>query len=142
MRSQDGGRAWEYLATISEADDEASLMQLSDGRLLAVMRHNFGPDQPGGCQRPAGVVGVGVGTEEVACAFRQAFSHDDVCPPTSQRRQHVPLGLTLRRLLGVGPGPDLDALLSHAQPRAGAAPLRDAGDTRAAQRRLPAHRRP
>ena len=83
MRSQDGGRAWEYLATISEADDEASLMQLSDGRLLAVMRHNFGPDQPGGCQHPAAGVGVraGVGTEEVACAFRQAFSRDDVCPP-------------------------------------------------------------
>ena len=44
--TQDGGRMWQYRATVSEADDEAFVTKLEDGRLLSIMRHNFGAKQP------------------------------------------------------------------------------------------------
>jgi hypothetical protein len=80
IRSTNGGVTWKYLATVSEADDEAFLLLLEDGRLMAIMRHNFGAVQPGGCQHPAAADADGGGSASaglsVACAFRQSFSSD------------------------------------------------------------------
>ena len=71
--SADGGHTWNYRATVSEADDEAFVLRLEDGRLMAIMRHNFGAVQPGGCQHPTTAT---VSDLSVACAFRQSFSSD------------------------------------------------------------------
>jgi hypothetical protein len=79
--SVDGGVTWTYRATVSDADDEAFVLMLEDGRLMAIMRHNFGATQPGGCQHPS----TGARHQQqqrqrselsVACAFRQSFSSD------------------------------------------------------------------
>ena len=78
IASTDGGNAWQYRATVSEADDEAFLLKLGDGRLMAIMRHNFGLIQPGGCQHPTNGSSSrrlrGEAALSVACAFRQSFS--------------------------------------------------------------------
>ena len=77
--SHDGGMHWQYRATVSDADDEAFLLLLEDGRLMAFMRQNFGAVQPGGCQYPATSAVAGQTPElSVACAFRESFSSDQV----------------------------------------------------------------
>jgi hypothetical protein len=60
--------------------------QYTKGRLMAIMRHNFGMVQPGGCQHPNATAttqrsrngaGAAAALLSVACAFRQSFSRDD-----------------------------------------------------------------
>lgn len=75
--SRDGGASWQFRATVSDADDEAFVFMLEDGRLMAIMRHNFGAAQPGGCQHPTiSATGKHQSQLSVACAFRQSFSSD------------------------------------------------------------------
>jgi hypothetical protein len=75
--SNDGGTSWQFRATVSDADDEAFVFMLEDGRLMAIMRHNFGASQPGGCQHPTTSAVRNHQSElSVACAFRQSFSSD------------------------------------------------------------------
>jgi hypothetical protein len=41
IRSTSCGRSWQYLSTVTDGGTEGSVLQLDDGRLLAVFRHNF-----------------------------------------------------------------------------------------------------
>ncbi len=41
IQSTSCGRSWQYLSTVTDGGTEGSVLQLDDGRLLAVFRHNF-----------------------------------------------------------------------------------------------------
>jgi hypothetical protein len=47
ISSSDCGRSWRYLSTITADGNEAGMVQLTDGRLLVVHRHNFDSTTPG-----------------------------------------------------------------------------------------------
>ena len=59
IRSTNCGRSWNYLSTVTDGGTEASVVQLADGRLLAVFRHNF------------------QGAAYHSVRFKQAFSVDE-----------------------------------------------------------------
>ena len=62
------GISWQYLSTVTQAGDEASLTKLASGRLMAVTRHNFA-----GISCNASLSAYRTGFNPDTCAFHRSF---------------------------------------------------------------------